>query len=341
MDEIDPRDLPLMRADALGLLSEPLDQPVDRVGREAVDSVLSLAGARQLPVVFGPRQVVMVAQQMAGGLRQPRLRQDGELDQPRRAPVAVAERMYPDQIEMGEDRLEDRERMAVVRRQVETVEDFAQPRQQVFGVLPARAAIGVDGHVRGPDAAGRHMVLHFEAVQDHAVQPLDELDGQGDAAVPVQLADQQVASRDDVVDFLPEIALRRRQRQLAVDQAAHLVFGQGVALDGGRRQDALGQIEPVQVVGDRGVERRAGDVLDPGDGFAEGQPVGMFQPPEIEGKGQPRMRPLVWTARCRLRCHLSCPHNLLPYIHILATFVISVTLFVTARVTPLVRVGAR
>ena len=252
---------------------------------------------------------------MAGGERQPRLQQDGQFDQARGAAVAGAERMDPDQMEMGEDRLQDGERMFVAGRKVEIVQNAAKARQQSLRLPPVRTATGADGHVRLPHPAGRDVILDVQAAQHRLVHPLDAFDGEGNAAAGLQFVDQPAAGGDDVVDLAGEIPAGRRQSQRAVDDAAGLLFGQRVALDGRRRESALREIEPVQLLGDRRVERRAGDVPAHGSGFAQRQPVGMLQAPKVEGKGQPWMRPRVCPAFRRLCCHRLTPHKYLLSLH--------------------------
>ena len=125
VDEIDPRHIPLLFANDLDLLAEFVGQPGDRVGHEAVYAVLRSAGARQLAVIIGSRPVVMVARQVAGRLRQTRFQQDRQFDQTRRAAVAVAERVYPGDIQVSEDGLENGERLAAFVRHRETVQSPA------------------------------------------------------------------------------------------------------------------------------------------------------------------------------------------------------------------------
>ena len=292
-----------MLADLADLLAQPVGEAGDGVGGETVYAPLRPAGARQLAVILGAREVVMVAQQMACRLRQARLQQDRQFDQARGAAVAVAERVYPRQMDMREDRLEYRERMAVCLRRREVRQRRAQAIQQIRRVAPAGAAVGAHRNVGRPHPARNDVVLRLQPAQDDAVHARDGLGGERNPVRAGQLACELAIGGGDVVDFPPQIFPGRRQLQRALDARAGLCLRQGVALDGGRCQRALREIQLVDGLGDLRMQRRGGDAFAHRRACAERQPVGVFEPARVEGEVDPPMRPLVLPARRRAPCH--------------------------------------
>ena len=187
----------------------------------------------------------------------------------------------------------------------EIVQHRTQALQQKLGVAPLRAAVATDGHVARAHSAGRHAVVHVQAVQHLGVHPFDALDRERDAPFLLQLSAQLVAGDNDVVELAFEVLAGGRQLERAGQGRKRFVLRERVPLDGGGGKGALGQIELVDVVGDSRGQRRVGDLPALGGCFSERKPVRGLQSAQVEVEGEPRVRPLVWP----LRCHASCPRS--------------------------------
>ena len=294
-----------MLSDDIQLLVQAIHEPAQCIAEEAVEAVRPAAGAVEFAVVARPRQVVVVAEQVAGGLRQAGFEQDGQLQQTPGAPVAVPERMDPHEVDVREDRLDDGERGGLDVRRREIVKHRAQALQQELGVAPLRAAVATDDHVARAHAAGRHAVVHVQPVQHAGVHPFDVLDREVDAPFLLQLVAQLLAGGNNVVEFALEVLAGRRQLEQAGQGRPRFVLRERVPLDGGSGKCAFGKVERVDVVGDLRRQRRVGDLPALGDRFTQRKPVRVLQPAQIEVEREPRMRPLVWP----LLCHASCPRS--------------------------------
>ncbi len=106
MYEVTPDEFVLLTPDGLHLIVEPVAKPLDRVLEEGQYVTAGLTGAFQSTVVGGSGKSVVIAQQVGRGGRHSRVDQDGKLQQSRRAPVAVAERAYPGDVEVSDDGLD-------------------------------------------------------------------------------------------------------------------------------------------------------------------------------------------------------------------------------------------
>ena len=70
-----------------------------------------------------------------------------------------------------------------------------------------------------------------------------------------------VARRDDVVHFLLQVFLGRRYLQFSLNRLQDLLFGESVALNGGRCRHSLGKIHLVQAFGGCRAEWHLGQVF--------------------------------------------------------------------------------
>ena len=298
VDEVFPCHIPLVEADPLHLLPKAIDEPGQRVGHETVNPLRGPAGAFQLPVIVRAGLVVVVAEQVADGLWQARLQQDRELKEPSRAAIAVAEGMYPHEVHMGEDGLQDGERSGIDARRGQVVQDIAEPLQQEPGIPPFGAAIPAHGHVHGSHLAWRHMVFHLQAREHLRVHSFERRHRHRNGALREQLVNDPVVRCHNVVDFLFEVRPRGWQVQGARNGRKRLFLRQRVAFNGGRGQGTLRQIDLVDLFGHAWCQGCHGDMVAIGYHFTQRQPIRMAQTAQVELEREPRMCPLVWPSVC-------------------------------------------
>jgi hypothetical protein len=72
---------------------------------------------------------------------------------------------------------------------------------------------------------------------------------QRDRAPLAQLLQDSIAAAHDVVDLLFQILPGRREGELAIQQPQYFIFGERVPLDGRGRQDSLGEVKLVELLG--------------------------------------------------------------------------------------------
>jgi hypothetical protein len=149
MYEVTPDEFVLLTPDGLHLIVEPVAKPLDRVLEEGQYVTAGLTGAFQSTVVGGSGKSVVIAQQVGGGGRHSRVDQDSKLQQSRRAPVAVAERAYPGDVEVSDNGLDQGVDDFQIGRgggKFLTAQPLAEPIEQILAVLARRSEVVIDHH---------------------------------------------------------------------------------------------------------------------------------------------------------------------------------------------------
>lgn len=139
-----------------------------------------------------------------------------------------------------------------------------------------------------PQLARHDLGLELEIVEHLAVEVLEHLRRRAREAAG-RVGPDLVHRFDDVVDLTRQILLRRRELQAPLEVGQHLLLGERVAFDGGRRQYALGEENAIEVVVEPRLQGKASDMLAFGLRLAEEQPKSGRRRPQIHLEPNPWM----------------------------------------------------
>ena len=273
-----------------GLVSQPVHEPLQRVEQESERVAATgacAAGAIELPVVLGPGEVVVVAEQVGARRRHAMPREDRKLRQASGPPVAVPEGVDPRDVEVHEDRAENGGGGAVValvgaNRPAVPLDPPAESLEKEGAVLAGGSPVAQHAHRTGrhlPGDDARFEVL-LESPEQTPVRAGDPIRRERRRPTSHDLREDVVDGRQNVVDLPPQVLLRPREPQPALQLGGDLLLAQRVALDCGRGPRTLDQVESVHRAGVGGWQDRPSDLIAPGGSLAEQGPVewiGAFQ----------------------------------------------------------------
>ena len=203
---------------------------------------------------------------MRGRHRNTRAEENLELQQPRDAPIAIAEGMDPGQVQVGQGRQHEDPGVAqhvVAPAQVLqlAIEPVAQPADQVVAVLRRRPPVTTDDNVMSAELAGDHALLLGLADHEAGVLLLETLGAQRRGMALQAVAGDVIEQVHDVLDLLLLVGPRRRDPGLALHNGPHILLTQAVALDAGGPVRAPLQADLIELLGELRGHGRTGQVL--------------------------------------------------------------------------------
>jgi hypothetical protein len=281
MNVVPPSNVHLLVSDQIQLLAKPIHQTLEPIEKEGDDVSSGSARPVELPVVLRPRLVVVVAEQVGGRARHAGGYEKVELEEARRAAVSIAEGMDPGEIEMRQEGTQQvrSEAQFLPWFEIGTGEPLAQVVEQVGTVFGRRTPVGAYGHRVPPEYTRLDVVASGKAFEHLTVVGGHQLPAQRRDLSGLERTEDLVARLHEVVHFAGEVLLRWGEMELPFEMSQGLLFGQGVPFDRRRSEDAFDEIKLVQLLGSRGTERYARDVLALRSCLTQEQPELASDPP--------------------------------------------------------------
>ena len=140
----------LLIPDNAKLITQPIDESLNRVFYERDQIPSRFAGRIKLLIIAAASLVIVIAQEVACRLRNSRSHKDGEFHKPCRSAVSIAERVNPREITVGNDGFENgiddgvfRSVCFLGRLEFLSIEPFAQPIEKHGAFFGGSATIGI------------------------------------------------------------------------------------------------------------------------------------------------------------------------------------------------------